>query len=203
MPGENVNRQAFGTMQDTVDGSTQVGLGARKSEKGGEMKDIWKQMTRIWAEWCRSGISTLLLPISFRRLTRHKQPQTQRVALEKLWVKALPFPSSIQCPCLLGVNLTVSCSASLRNAGCVCLPPMQLHRSSQLSHKRKLFKVEGCLAFCLFVLQKVDKRTRGLNPETAWRRGWSPLCEGRRNTRKSMDLWHGDATLGCSACVLC
>lgn len=62
-----VNRQTLGMMQDTVDGSTLVGLGARNSEKGAKIKDICKQMTRIWTEWCWSGISPVLLPSSFRR----------------------------------------------------------------------------------------------------------------------------------------
>lgn len=42
-----VSRQTLGMMQDTVDGSTQVSLGARNSEKGGKIKDTCKQMTRI------------------------------------------------------------------------------------------------------------------------------------------------------------
>lgn len=112
----------------------------------------------------------MLLPISFRRRTR--LPGTYRVALGKLWVKAVPFSSNTQSPCLLGVNLTVSCSVSLLNTGCVCQPPMQLHRSSLLSHKRKLFKVEGRLASGLLsFLRKVDKSTRGLNAETTWSMG--------------------------------
>lgn len=41
--GVNVNRQKFTMMQNVGDGSGW----ARKSEKGGKMNDICKQMTRI------------------------------------------------------------------------------------------------------------------------------------------------------------